>query len=190
MPGHFVDPADFRITYQAGVSGSLGKLVACKFRRIVKDSITARTGLERHEGRQRSAWSDARRDRRRSQPGRQHERELRPAVAALSQPFCSCGGTANSIWRQFRSYISLAEPGTDGHFTRSYFRNPGDRRAKMPAGFLPGGIVMIFDIVSVVILFQTIRVLSRLIGQRHSDVLDYVARQKSTLVSGSWDSIR
>jgi hypothetical protein len=44
---------------------------------------------------------------------------------------------------------------------------------------------MIFDIVSVAVLFQTIRVLSRLIGQRHGDVLDYVARQKSTLVSGS-----
>ena len=44
---------------------------------------------------------------------------------------------------------------------------------------------MMFDIVCVAILFQTIRVFSRLIGQRHGDVLDYVARQKSTLVSGS-----
>ncbi|SDI28464.1 hypothetical protein SAMN05444171_4763 [Bradyrhizobium lablabi] len=40
---------------------------------------------------------------------------------------------------------------------------------------------MIFDIISVIILFQTIRVLSRLIRQRHGDVLDYVPRQKSTL---------
>jgi hypothetical protein len=41
---------------------------------------------------------------------------------------------------------------------------------------------MIFDIVSVAILFQTIRVFSRLIGQRHGDVLDCVARQESSLV--------
>ncbi len=41
---------------------------------------------------------------------------------------------------------------------------------------------MIFDIVSVAILFQTIRVCSSLIGQRHGDVLDYVARQESSLV--------
>jgi hypothetical protein len=44
---------------------------------------------------------------------------------------------------------------------------------------------MIFDIISVIILFHAIRVVSRLIGQRHGDVLNYVARQKSTLVSGS-----
>jgi hypothetical protein len=44
---------------------------------------------------------------------------------------------------------------------------------------------MIFDIISVIVLFQAIRVVSRLIGQRHDDVLNYVARQKSTLVSGS-----
>ncbi len=44
---------------------------------------------------------------------------------------------------------------------------------------------MIFDIISVIVLFQIIRVLSRLIGQRHGDVLDYVARRKSTLVLGS-----
>lgn len=42
---------------------------------------------------------------------------------------------------------------------------------------------MIFDIVSVAILFQAIKVLSRLIGQRRGDVLDYVARQDSPLVS-------
>jgi len=40
---------------------------------------------------------------------------------------------------------------------------------------------MIFDIVSVAILFQTIKVFSRLIGQRHGDVLDYVSRQESSL---------
>jgi hypothetical protein len=36
---------------------------------------------------------------------------------------------------------------------------------------------MIFDIVCIAILFQSIRVVSRLIGQRHGDVLDYVTRQ-------------
>jgi hypothetical protein len=74
--------------------------------------------------------------------------------------------------------VTLALPNrTDGHFTRSYFRNPGDRRAKMPARFSTEAYVMIFDIVCIAILFQTIRVVSRLVGQRHGDVLDYVTRQ-------------
>jgi hypothetical protein len=55
-------------------------------------------------------------------------------------------------------------------------------QSEIPAVFFTGGVVMIFDIVSVAILFQILRVFSRLIGQRHGDVLDYIARQESTLV--------
>ena len=44
---------------------------------------------------------------------------------------------------------------------------------------------MIFDIVCVIVLFYIARGLARQIEQRHGDVLDYVARRKSTLVSGS-----
>jgi hypothetical protein len=70
-----------------------------------------------------------------------------------------------------------------GYFIRLIFQSPVIAERNTCVFF--GGVAMIFDIVSVAILFQTIRVLSRLIGQRHDDVLDYVARQESTLVSGS-----
>jgi hypothetical protein len=49
--------------------------------------------------------------------------------------------------------------------------------AEMPAVVLPEGHLMIFDIVSVVVLFQLVKVLSRLIGRRHGDVFDYLSRQ-------------
>jgi hypothetical protein len=193
VPGHFVSPADFQITYQAGVSGSLGKLVVCEFRRMVKDSINVSPWLPKADSRQVQGTfmaGNARLVRARdvraafAAPPSASIKEMRQAVAPKSQSFCSCDGTANSVWHPFRSYISFLLNRADGYFISSYFRNPVTAERKCRRAFT-GGIVMIFDIVSVAILFQTIRVLSRLIGQRHGDVLDYVARQKSTLVSGS-----
>jgi hypothetical protein len=94
----------------------------------------------------------------------------------MSQPFCSCDGTSNSIWRQFRSYISLVEPGLAAISHVRIFK-PVTAERKCLQLFSTEAYVMIFDIVCIAILFQTIRGVSRLIGQRHGDVLDYVTRQ-------------
>ena len=45
----------------------------------------------------------------------------------------------------------------------------------MPAAFFPRAFEVLFDIIAAVILFQCIRVLSRLIGRRRGDVLYYVS---------------
>lgn len=41
---------------------------------------------------------------------------------------------------------------------------------------------MIFDVVTIAVLFHTLRVLSRLIGKGRGDVLDYVSREDSALI--------
>jgi hypothetical protein len=61
------------------------------------------------------------------------------------------------------------------------YQGPATAERKCLGVFHRRLIFMIFDIITVIILFQATKVLSRLVEQRRGDVLDYVARQQSTL---------
>jgi hypothetical protein len=99
----------------------------------------------------------------------------RQAVAPKQQSFCE--GTEDFIWPEFRSYVSFWQPGLAAISEPFIFKARRSQSENACGLFHRRLIFMIFDIITVLILFQIINVFSRLIGQRHGDVLDYVSRK-------------